>query len=95
MARSHVLKINKRSVKLVVSEKDVINYVNSLETTKDLFHPKRYKYRLAEAFVLLFSLKTKSKKKIWNMVNKELQQRGLDKVSYSFVCYTINPFYEL
>jgi hypothetical protein len=82
-------------VKLVVSEKEVINYIKSLETTKILFHPKRYKYRLAEAFVLLFSLKTRSKKKIWSMVNKELKQRGLGKVSYSFVSYTINPFYEL
>jgi hypothetical protein len=79
----------------VTTEEDMLNYINALESIKDSFHPKRYKYRLAEAFVLLFSLKTRSKKKIWSMVNKELKQRGLGKVSYSFVSYTINPFYEL
>lgn len=79
----------------MVNEKELMNYVEALESIKDSFHPKRYKYRLAEAFVLLFSLKTTSKKKIWNKVNKELQQRGLDKVSYSFVYYSINPFYKM
>ncbi|MGG1481929.1 hypothetical protein ABE402_13665 [Bacillus smithii] len=79
----------------MTTEEDVLKYIDALESIKDSFHPKRFKYRLAEAFVLLFSLKTKSKKKIWNMVNKELQQRGLDKVSYSFVYYAINPFYKM
>lgn len=79
----------------MTTEEDLLNYISALESIKDSFHPKRYKYRLAEAFVLLFSLKIKSKKKIWNKVNQELQQRGLGKVSYSFVYYAITPFYEL
>lgn len=79
----------------MVNEKELVNYINALESIKDSFHPKRFKYRLAEAFVLLFSLKITSKKKIWSMVNKELKQRGLGKVSYSFVYYAINPFYKL
>ncbi|MEK4951977.1 hypothetical protein NST12_16920 [Bacillus sp. FSL W8-1127] len=79
----------------MTNEENILNYIKALESIKDSFHPKRYKYRLAEAFVLLFSLKTQSKKKIWSMVNKELKQRGLGKVSYSFVYYSINPFYEL
>jgi len=79
----------------VTTEENILKYISALESIKDLFHPKRFKFKLAEAFVLLFSLKTTSKKKIWNKVNKELQQRGLGKVSYSFVYYTINPFYKL
>lgn len=79
----------------MTTEENILNYINALESIKDLFHPKRFKFKLAEAFVLLFSLKIKSKKKIWNKVNQELKQRGLGKVSYSFVYYTINPFYEL
>jgi hypothetical protein len=79
----------------MTTEEDVMNYIDALESIKDLFHPKRFRYRLAEAFVLLFSMRTKSKKEILDLTNKELQQRGLGKVSYSFVSYTINPFYEL
>lgn len=68
-----------------MKDKELLDYIQALESIKDLIKPKRFKFKLAEALVHYYSLRTSSRTRILKLTNRELQQRGLGKVSYSFV----------